>query len=289
MSKAVLVTGANAGIGKAAALAIARRGHRVLMVCRSRKRGDEARQEIARRTSGPVPDLFLCDLSSQRQVRELAAQVVERYERLDVLLNNAAVFARRRRTTEDGIELQLAVNHLAPFLLTNLLRPLLEASAPARVVTVSSEAHRRGGFRFDDPGLEGGYGGKVAYGQSKLANILFTRELAQRLEATGVTANACHPGVVATRLLTGISFLARFARLFLRTPEEGARTPVYLALSSEVEGVTGEYFVDEKVRLPSEAARDPEAARRLWELSAELTGLDPSRADPAPAAGPGSP
>jgi NAD(P)-dependent dehydrogenase (short-subunit alcohol dehydrogenase family) len=274
--KVVAVTGANAGIGKAAALALARMGARVAMVSRSRERGEAARAEVVRESGSAAVDLFLADLSAQREVRRLAAEIRERCGRLDVLVNNAAVYTRERRLSPDGIELQFAVNHLAPFLLTNLLLDLLERSAPARVVTVGSEAHRPVRLNWDDLQGERRYSGLRAYGTAKLANLLFTRELARRTAGTGVTANAVHPGVVGTELLFGGWGPLRLLRRFMRTPEQGARVVVRLASAPELEGVTGRYFRDEREVQPSAAALDDDAARRLWRLSAELTGLDPS-------------
>lgn len=268
-----LVTGANAGIGRATAEELARRGGSVILVCRDPERGKTAREEIRAATGNERLDLLIADLSSQRQVRRLADEVLERYERLDVLLNNAGVITRERRVTEDGLEWQFAVNHLAPFLLTNLLRPLLAASAPSRVVNVASKAHRGATLDFEDLQMERGYRSLKAYGRSKLANLLFTRELARRWEGTGVTANALHPGVVSTKLLFTAARITRFLSLFFRSPERGARTSVYLATAPEVQGVTGEYFVDRRPREPSPEARDPELARRLWEESLRLVGL----------------
>ncbi len=274
--RVVVVTGANAGIGRAAALALARMGARVGMVSRSRERGEAARAEVVRESGGAAVDLFLADLSAQAEVRRLASEVRERCGRLDVLVNNAAVYTRGRTLSPDGIELQFAVNHLAPFLLTNLLMDLLERSAPARVVTVSSEAHRPARLNWDDLQGERRYRGLRAYGTAKLGNLLFTRELARRTAGTGVTANAVHPGVVGTELLFGGWAPLRLLRRFMRTPEQGARVVVRLASAPELEGVTGRYFRDEGEIRPSAAALDDDAARRLWRLSAQMTGLDPS-------------
>jgi NAD(P)-dependent dehydrogenase (short-subunit alcohol dehydrogenase family) len=273
--KVCVVTGANAGIGRATALALARMGARVGMVCRSRERGEAARDEVVRETGGAA-ELFVADLAAQAEVRRVAGEIRERYGRLDVLVNNAAVYTRRRTLSPDGIELQFAVNHLAPFLLTHLLRDVLVRSAPARVVTVSSEAHRGGRMAWDDLQGERSYRGLRAYANAKLANLLFTRELARRLEGTGVTANAAHPGVVGTSLLFGGWAPLRLLKPFLRTPEQGASTVIYLASSPEVEGVSGRYFRDEREIRPAAAALDDEAARRLWRVSAELTGVDAS-------------
>ena len=275
--KVCLITGANAGIGRATAEELARRGAVVVMVARDQGRGEKAREEIVQATGNRQVELLLADLSSQAQIRGLAEEFRARYDRLDVLINNAAVFTRERRTTEDRIELQFATNHLAPLLLTNLLLDLLRKSAPARVITVSSEAHQRTSMNWKDLQGERGYSGLKAYSQSKLANVLFTKELARRLEGTGVTANALHPGVIGTNLLLGgfgpLRLLGPLFKLFLKDPEQGARTSVYLAASLEIEGVSGGYFKDEKRAAASPQAEDPEAARRLWEISAELTGL----------------
>jgi NAD(P)-dependent dehydrogenase (short-subunit alcohol dehydrogenase family) len=271
----VLVTGANAGIGRATATELARMGARVLMACRSAERGAEARAAVVAEVPNARTELLIADLSSGEGVRSLAAQTLQHTDHLDVLVNNAGVFTRQHVPTVDGLETQFAVNHLAPFLLTHLLRDLLVQSAPARVVTVSSEAHKRGQIRFDDLQGEQDYSGMKAYSQSKLANLLFNRELARRFGGTGVTANALHPGVIGTRLLfTGFAPL-RLLRPFLKTPERGARTSVFLATIPAVERLTGLYFIDFEPARPSQAARDDGAARRLWRISAELTGMDP--------------
>ncbi|HEX7241050.1 MAG TPA: SDR family oxidoreductase [Longimicrobiaceae bacterium] len=268
-----VVTGATTGIGLATALGLARLGARVGIVGRNRERAEAARAAVAREAGPERVDLFLADLSSQAEVRRLAGELRARYGRLDVLVNNAAAYTRRRALTVDGIETQLAVNHLAPFLLTRLLLDPLRAGAPSRVVTVSSEAHR--GARLDWGDLQGErmYNGVRAYARSKLANLLFTRELARRTAGTGVTANAAHPGVVGTELLFGGWAPLRLLKPFLRTPEKGADTSVWLAASPEVEGVSGAYFRDRREIRPSEAALDDSAAARLWKASEELTGV----------------
>ena len=213
----------------------------------------------------------MADLGSQREIRAAAAEFLDRYDRLDVLIHNAAVLPRERRVSADGLELQFAVNHLAPFLLTELLLERLRASAPARIVVVGSEAHRQGRIDFDDLQSERSYHRLRAYRQSKLANLLFTRELSRRLQGSGVTVNAVHPGVVITGLLFSGWRIARLARPFLRTPAEGAKELVYLALSPEVAGVSGGYFVNQRPREPAPRATDPEVAKRLWAVSEELT------------------
>lgn len=273
--KTCVITGASAGIGRATALALARMGARVGMVSRSRERGEAARAEVVRGSGGGAVDLFVADLSVQAEVRRLAAEIRERYDRLDVLVNNAAVYTAKRELSPDGIELQLAVDHLAPFLLTRLLLDLLVRSAPARVVTVSSEAHRGVRLEWEDLQGERRYRGLRAYRMAKLANLLFTRELARRMAGTGVTANAAHPGVVGTDLLFGGWGPLRLLKRFLRTPEQGARVVVRLASAPELEGVTGRYFREEGEIRPSAAALDDEAALRLWRVSEELTGIAP--------------
>lgn len=268
-----LVTGATTGIGRATAVGLARMGARVGIVGRSRERAEEVRAEVARERGDSAVDLFLGDLASQVEVRRIAEEVRARYGRLDVLVSNAGVYTRDRVLTVDGIETQLAVNHLAPFLLVDLLLDLLEASAPARVVVVSSEAHKGARVPWDDLQGEHRYRGLRAYTYTKLMNLLFVQELARRLAGTGVTVNAVHPGVVATELLFGGWGPLRLLRRFLRTPEQGADTSVWLASSPELEGVTGRYFRDRREIVPSRAALDDEAARRLWRVSEELTGL----------------
>lgn len=272
--RTVLVTGASAGIGRATAEQLASMGARVLLASRSRERGEAAQASIAERVPGSVTQLLVADLASQSGVRSLAEQTLAASDRLDVLINNAGVFTRAYQATPDGLETQFAVNHLAPFLLTNLLRERLAESAPARVITVSSEAHKRGRIDFDDLQGTNRYNGLKAYAQSKLANLLFTRELARRLSGTGVTSNALHPGVVATSLLFNSFRPLKLLRPLLRTPEQAARTTICLAAAPALERLTGLYFIDCEPARPSVAARDDAASRRLWQISAELTGVD---------------
>jgi NAD(P)-dependent dehydrogenase (short-subunit alcohol dehydrogenase family) len=274
--KRILVTGATNGVGRAAARELVRRGATAWIVARDRRRGEETLDEL-RRAGGAAPALFVADLSSQAEVRRLAEEVKARTDRLDVLLNNAGAIFLERRLSPEGIELTFALNHLGYFLLTALLLPLLRAAGPSRVVNVSSEAHRRARIDFDDLQGAGRYSGWRAYGQSKLANVLFTRELARRLEGTGVTANALHPGVVATGFgrnnpgLRGAVFA--LAAPLLLSPERGARTSVHVATSPDLAGVTGRYFAGSRERSPSAEARDDAVARRLWETSERMTGL----------------
>jgi NAD(P)-dependent dehydrogenase (short-subunit alcohol dehydrogenase family) len=226
-------------------------------------------------TAGPLPPrLELADLSAMAQVRALAERLAA-LDRIDVLVNNAGLVAGQRRVTADGYEEVFAVNHLAPFLLTTLLLPKLTASAPARVITVTSDAHTSAHLDLDNPQPVDGWESWRAYSNSKLANILFTRELARRLEGTGVTANCAHPGVVRTRFGREARFPVQIglmiARPFLLSPQRGAATIVYLATSPDVAGKTGGYYVKSQLREPSAAARDDETARRLWQVSEELT------------------
>ena len=270
--KVCIVTGANSGIGRVAALELAERGATVVLICRNEERGAPVLEEIERR--GGSATLLAADLASQRQVRAAAAAFRERFDRLDVLINNAGVAGwGTRLVSEDGLELTFAVNHLAPFLLTELLLDRLKASAPARVVTVSSAAHKNVALDFDDLQGERRYSGFGAYSRSKLANILFTRELSRRLEGTGVTANCLHPGVVATGIFRNIP---RWMRAILTSPlvlspEKGADTLLYLATAPEIAEVSGGYFVRRKPARTSRASQDAEAARRLWEASEALT------------------
>jgi NAD(P)-dependent dehydrogenase (short-subunit alcohol dehydrogenase family) len=272
--KTVVITGSNQGIGKASALILGSLGARLVLVCRNGDKGRAAVADIERAGSRDV-ELFVADLSSQADIRRVASEILAKHDRIDVLLNNAGVLVPTRRTTVDGLEETFAINHLGYFLLTERLLAAIRASAPSRIVNVSSEAHRSAKMRWDDPQFKNGrYSALGAYGQSKLANILFTRELARRLEGTGVTANCLHPGLVATgfgRTYGGwFSTLIKFAKPLMIRPEDGARTSVYLASSPDVATVTGKYFDKCKERQPSAAALDDRAPARLWTLSESL-------------------
>ncbi|MBN9388824.1 MAG: SDR family oxidoreductase [Chloroflexi bacterium] len=279
-----LVTGANSGVGKATALGLARLGATVVMVCRDRARGEAAQADIKAQTANPSVDLLLADLASLVAVRQLASDFKSKYDRLDVLVNNAGLTSGRRRESVDGLELTLAVNHLAPFLLTNLLLERLETTGTperkARVVTVSSAAQVATPINFGDLQLRKSYNEMWAYGQSKLANVLFTYELARRLERAGfnVTANTLHPGLVRTNFAKNsfgvFSIPFKLTRPFHISPEKGAVTPLYLAASPEVEGVSGKYFVRQKPRKSAPFSYNEPAAVLLWEESARLTGLE---------------
>jgi NAD(P)-dependent dehydrogenase (short-subunit alcohol dehydrogenase family) len=252
-------------------------GASVVITSRSRQRGEAALARIRSGSGGGRVDLLLADLSLMREVRELAAEFRERYDRLDVLINNAGTIEPRSQMTADGLEKTMAVNYFAPFLLTILLLDLLRASEPARIINVSSDAHRGGQIDWDHLEDVRGAMGFRAYSQSKLAQVLFTYELARRLDGTGVTVNALHPGVVATRFGTQYGVLGRIgvrlAQPFLRNPEEGAATSIYLASSPEVRNVTARYFVDCMPEESSPESYDEEAAVRLWENSRKLVGL----------------
>jgi NAD(P)-dependent dehydrogenase (short-subunit alcohol dehydrogenase family) len=275
----VLVTGGTGGIGLATATGLAGLGARVGIVGRSATRGEAAAAAVRRQVPSAQVDVFAADLSAQSEVRRLAARVEAAYARLDVLVNNVGGYWAHRHVTADGLEHTFALNHLAPFLLTHELRELLVASAPARVVTVSSGAQAMGRIDLEDLQGERSYNGQRAYNQSKLANVLFTYELARRLEGTGVTATVLHPGVVRTAF--GREDAGRFMRLmfpvvtpFMKTPEQGAVTSVYLASSPEVDGVTGAYYANRRPKKSSRASHDRDLARRLWEASAALVGVD---------------
>ena len=274
--KAVLVTGGTGGIGLATAAGLAGLGARVGLVGRDESRARVAAERV-RATGGDVA-VFTADVSSQREVRRLAEEVLAAFPRLEVLVNNVGGYWATRHVTDDGLERTFAINHLAPFLLTNLLLDRLkEGGAPARVVTVSSGAQAMGRLDFDDLQGERDYNGQRAYNQSKLANVMFTYELAQRLEGSGVTANVLHPGVVRTSF--GLEDSGRWMRLmhplvrpFMKSPEQGARTSIHLASSPAVDGVSGQYFANSRPKQSSRASYDVAAAQRLWQVSADLVG-----------------
>jgi NAD(P)-dependent dehydrogenase (short-subunit alcohol dehydrogenase family) len=285
--KTVVVTGGNSGIGFETAAALASMGARVLVTARNADKGRAAVSAIAQRlgAEGQV-QLVVFDLADLASVRRGAAEILEQAPHLDVLVNNAGLVLTERAETVDGYEATFATNHLGPFLLTNLLLDRITGSAPSRIVNVASTAHSaaRRGMTFDDLQSEKQYRGMRVYGQSKLANILFTLELARRLEGRGVAANSLHPGTVRSGYggdgdARGfLAFGIKIASPFFLSPAKGARTSVYLASSPDVEGVSGQYFVKCKPKQPSRWAQDPEAARRLWRVSEELVGLAPPAA-----------
>ena len=269
------MTGASDGIGAVTASTLARWGATVVAVGRNRTKLDAVVTRI-RDAGGPV-EAAAADFGSLAAVRALAADILDRHPRVDILVNNAGLTMEQRTLSADGFEMTFAVNHLAPFLLTNLLLPRLVAAAPARIVTTSSVTMLNARLDFDDLQSERGYGRMKAYGASKLSNVLFTRELSRRLDPAEVTANCLHPGSVRTQIMRGKGLLSRIATgvggLVLVSPEKGADTIVYLATNPAVTGVSGEYFVRRQSRPLPATASDPDAARRLWDISAELVGL----------------
>ncbi len=276
--KTVLITGGTGGIGKAAAVGIASMGARVGITGRDRTRAERAAKEIEAESGNPTVDVFVADMSSQAEVRDMADEVLGAYPRLDVLVNNVGGFWAHRHQTADGLEHTFALNHLAPFLLTNLLLERLIASAPARIVTVSSGAHTMGRIDFDDLMGEQGYSGQSAYNQSKLANVMFTYELARRLDGTGVTATALHPGMTNTSFSTEdphrkMAPVVFVVRPLMRSPKKGADTVVHLASSPELEGVTGRYFANRKIKESVKSSYDTAISAQLWRVSADLVGL----------------
>jgi NAD(P)-dependent dehydrogenase (short-subunit alcohol dehydrogenase family) len=272
--KLCLVTGATNGIGKQTALGLASRGARVVVVARNRAKGDATVREISAATSDRPVELLLCDFASQRSIRAAAAEVLARFPAIHVLVNNAGVMNVRREVTEDGLEATFAVNHLGYFLFTTLLLDRIIASAPARIVSVASDAHKFGAVDIDDLQNEHGYGAMRVYGQSKGCNLLFNAELAKRLEGTGVTTNAVHPGAVSTGLGANhgslLALIQKVAMVFMKSPVSGADTSVYLATSPEVDGVSGGYFFKRKPRASTTQTRDPNLAAQLWTLSEAL-------------------
>ena len=280
--KACLITGGSDGIGLAAAMELARMGGRVMLVGRNAAKTQAAVERIASETGNPSVSCLLADLSSQGEVRRLADQVRERTPRLDVLLNNAGAIFLSSRTSVDGIEMTFALNHLGYFLLTNLLLDLLKESAPARIINVSSSSHYSvGSIRLEELPNPGSGRGYRAYGQSKLCNLLFTYELARRLEGTGVTVNALHPGLVRTNIARNNGFWGRVGNFFIRIRgidvDRGAETPVYLASSPEVKGVSGKFFVECRAVPSSPLSYDVELASGLWKLSEGLTEAEAER------------
>ena len=272
--KVAMVTGANSGMGKEISLGLARLGATLVMVSRDRQRGESARIEVEQQTGNGTVELLVADLSSQESIRQLVKDFEGRHDRLDMLINNAGMTSATRTETADGLETVFATNHLGPFLLTNLLLPVLKASAPARIVTVSSGAQAMGKLDFDDLQSVRSYGEIRAYNASKLANILFTYELARRIKGTGVTANTVEPGFIKTNLKVPFPF-SIFS--FMRGKAvDGAKPSIFLASSPEVEGVSGAFFSNKGVAIKSsKITYDDSVAKRLWDVSAELAHLNP--------------
>ncbi|MCB0091124.1 MAG: SDR family oxidoreductase [Caldilineaceae bacterium] len=277
--KICMVTGANVGIGKETARALASAGARVIMVCRSRTRGEAARAEIIEQSGNDEVELMLADLSVQADVRKLAAAFQRQHEALHVLVNNAGAYFPQRTESADGLEMTWALNHLGYFLLTNLLLDVIKRSAPARIINVSSAGHTHGTIDFDDLQMRRNYGGFQAYARSKLANLLFTYELARRLAGTAVTVNALHPGAVNTNIWNNVDgllgrLLRAVGKFYFLPVEAGAATAIYLATSPDVTGVTGQYFAKQKAVRSSPGSYRTDVAARLWDVSTAMTGLN---------------
>ena len=275
--KTAVVTGASSGIGLETARGLAARAFHVVLLCRNAEKAKVAQRHIESSVPGASTDIVLADLSVQADVRRAATEISQRLEGLDVLVNNAGITVRKPELTVEGIDVMVATNHLGPFLLTNLVRPMLEATAPSRIVNVASAMHRIGKLRLDHLEETSSYGflGFPRYSETKLMNILFTRELARRLEGTGVVVNAVHPGAVRTDLGAPPGAVRALTGRFMRSPEQGARTSLHVATAPDLSTVTGSYFVDEKLADDklSAQARDDRLATELWERSARLVGL----------------
>ncbi|XP_067277430.1 retinol dehydrogenase 14a [Pseudorasbora parva] len=280
--KTIIVTGANSGIGKATAVELLRRQGRVIMACRNRERAEKAAQEIQQEAGPERGELVikLLDLASLKSVRIFCEELIKEESRIDILINNAGIYQCPYTTSEDGFEMQFAVNHLGHFLLTNLLLDLLKRSAPSRIIVVSSKLYKYGDINFDDLNSEQSYDKASAYARSKLANLLFTLELSHRLEDTGVTVNALTPGIVRTNLGRHIHIpllvkpLFNLAsRAFFKSPEEGAQTSIYLACSEDVEGVQGKCFANCLEEQLLAKATDEEVAKKLWDISEVMVGI----------------
>ncbi len=275
--KVVLITGATSGIGGVAAETLAGIGARIALIARDRTRGEAELTRLRDKAPGAAHCVYYADLSLIPETKRVAAQIASEEPRIDVLINNAGALFNHRTVTADGLEMTFATNHMSYFVLTHGLRDRLIASSPARIINTSSDAHKGAKLDFDDLQSAKQYGGFKVYGRSKLANILFTRELARRLAGTGVTANCLHPGFVATRFGDqsggALSFMVRIAKTFAISPEKGAETILYLASSDEAAGVTGEYFYKNRVAKPTEEARDDDSAKQLWQASEKLAGI----------------
>jgi NAD(P)-dependent dehydrogenase (short-subunit alcohol dehydrogenase family) len=269
--KTCLITGATSGIGKATAIELAKRGAQIIYTARDLEKAKIVKEEIISKSQNNDVEFFECELSSLESIKKLAENFKKRYLALHVLINNAGLWEAHRKLSKDGIELTFAVNYLAQFLLTDLLLGLLKKSAPSRVINVSSELHRKGKINFDDLELKKHYNGMKAYYNSKLAIVLFTKELARRLQGTGVTANIAHPGLAKTDIYRALPSIEK-KLIFLFgaiTPEEGAKTSICLAMSDEVSNISGEYFARGKITKSSDESYDIEEVRKLWNISVE--------------------
>jgi NAD(P)-dependent dehydrogenase (short-subunit alcohol dehydrogenase family) len=272
--KICLITGATSGIGKETAIELAARGAILVLPVRDIMKGETLKAEILEKTPEAQIEIMPCDLASFDSIRSFVDAFKTRYDQLHILINNAGMWETKKKFSEDGIEMTFAVNHLAPFLLTNLLLKTIKTSAPARIINVSSESHRRGTINFKDLEFSRRYSGIKAYGQSKLANILFTKKLSQLLKGSGVTANCLHPGFVKTAIFDTLPRpVFWLMRPFMVTPVKGAETTLYLATSDDVANFRGEYFVDRKPKKPNKEALRKDIADRLWEISANYVGL----------------
>lgn len=277
-NKLCVITGANSGIGFETTKALAAKGAYIVMVCRNGDKAQTARKKIVEETSNPGIDIVLCDFAIQAEIRQAADEIKKNYAQIDALINNHGFIASHREETVDGLEETFAVNHLGYFLFTNLLLDDIKAAGNARIVNVASNAHRRGEFNPKNLQLDSGFSPMQAYANSKLYNIMFTKELAKRLAKTDVTANCLHPGVIATNFgKSGSWYVQLFFRFlgrpFLKTPKQGAETVIYLAASPEVEEMSGIYFKNKQPTTPTKTARDDEAAKELWEMSEKFCGI----------------
>jgi NAD(P)-dependent dehydrogenase (short-subunit alcohol dehydrogenase family) len=277
-NKIVLITGANSGIGKATAIKLATMGANMVMLCRNKEKGETARQDIIQTSGNKNIALILIDLADLGSVRKAAEEINAKYDHIDVLINNAGGYFEKRKTSKDGYEYTFAMNHLGHFLLTNLLLDELKAAVNARIINLSSDIHKQGHINFDDLMTEKKYKGFNVYSHAKLANILFTNELARRLHDTYITVNTLHPGMVRTNFTADASMFIKFMMIimgrFLKSPEKGAETSVYLASSEEVDEISGKYFVNRKEKKSSPESYSEEVAKKLWDVSCELTGLE---------------
>ena len=276
-NKLCVITGANSGIGFETTKALAQKGAYIVMVCRNEDKAEAARQQIIDETSNPGIDIVLCDFAIQSEIRDAAENIKSNYDKVDVLINNHGFLASEREETVDGLEKTFAVNHIGYFLFTNLLLEPIKASDYARIINVSSQAHRAGEFDPENLQLSENFNPTKAYSNSKLFNILFTKELAHRLVETNVTANCLHPGTVASNFANSASWIMKtlftIGKPFMSSPRKGAETSIYLAVSPDVENVNGAYFKNKKATTPSKTARDADAASQLWKMSEKLCGL----------------